>query len=74
MKTTINLDILNSETAVFNRSSIKTANADPMYPNTYMSVSNQLVMSAGIDTTKPLLKIPVELPLGARIRITGVAR
>lgn len=74
MKTTINLDILNSETAVFNRSSINTASADPMYPKTYKSVSSQLVMSSCIDTTKPLLKIPAELPAGTRIRITGVAR
>lgn len=74
MKTAIDLAILNSDTAVFRRSSVKTASADPMYPNTYKLVSNQMVMSAGIDATKPLLKIPAELPAGTRIRITGVRK
>lgn len=74
VKTTIDLDILNKETAVFRRACVKTANADPMYPNTFKSVYNQLIVAAGIDGGHPLLKIPIELPAGTRIRITGVRK
>lgn len=74
VKTTIDLDILNSETAVFRRSCVKTSSSDPMYPNTFKSVYNQLIISAGINAEYPLLKIPAVLPAGTRIRITGVRK
>lgn len=74
MKTTVELDILNSETAIFRRSRIKTSSEDPMYPNTYQAVYDQLVIASRIHPGDPLLIVPVELPQGTRIRITGVRR
>lgn len=73
-KTTIALEIINSNTAIFQRSSINTNSADPMNATTYSNVDNQLIVTTSINAEKPLLRIPAELPTGTRIRIMGVRK
>ncbi len=71
-KTTIEVEIINSEIAIFRRSGFNTSSTDPMGSTTYITVDNQLIVTASIDAEKPLLRIPAELPVGTRIRILGV--
>lgn len=71
-KTTIELEIINSNTAIFRRSCMGTRTDDPMAPTTYIAVTDQLIATSTIDASKPLLRIPAELPVGTRIRILGV--
>lgn len=73
-KTTIEIEIINSSTAIFRRSGINTSSPDPMDATTYITVDNQLISTASVDTEKPLLRIPAELPAGTRIRILGVRK
>ena len=71
-KTTIELEIINSNTAIFRRSCMGTRTDDPMAPTTYIAVTDQLIATSTIDASKPLLRIPAELPVGTRSRILGV--
>ena len=71
-KTTIEVEIINSEIAIFRRYGFNTSSTDPMGSTTYITVDNQLIVTASIDAEKPLLRIPAELPVGTRIRILGV--
>lgn len=73
-KTTIEVEIINSSTAIFRRSGINTSSPDPMDATTYITVDNQLISTASVDTEKPLLRIPAELPAGTQIRILGVRK
>ena len=73
-KTTIELEIINSSTAIFRRSCMGTRTEDPMVPATYITVTDQLIVTSAIDVSKPLLRIPTELPAGAKIRILGVRK
>ena len=73
-KTTIELEIINSNTAIFRRSCMGTRTEDPMTPATYITVTDQLIVTSAIDASKPLLRIPAELPAGTQIRILGVRK
>lgn len=73
-KTTIDLEIINNSTAIFRRSGLNTSSVDPMDLTTYITVDNQLIVTASIDAEKPLLRIPAELPAGTKIRILGVRK
>lgn len=73
-KTTIELEIINSNTAIFRRSCMGTRTEDPMTPATYITVTDQLIVTSAIDVSKPLLRIPAELPAGTQIRILGVRK
>ena len=73
-KTTISLDIISDSVAVFYRSCISTNSADGMNPTTSVITDSHMTTTASIDPENVLLQIPVELPIGTRIRIMGVRK
>ena len=73
-KTTVSLDIISDSVAVFYRSCISTNSADGMNPTTSVITDSHMTTTASIDPGNVLLQIPVELPIGTRIRIMGVRK
>lgn len=73
-KTTIAIDIISDSVAIFYRSCVSTNSTDGMNPTTSVITDSHMTTTASIDPGNVLLQIPVELPIGTRIRIMGVRK
>lgn len=73
-KTTIVVDIMPFNTAVFSRSCVSTNATDGMNPTTSAITDSHMITTALIYQENVLLQIPIELPIGTRVRIMGVKR
>lgn len=71
-KTTVAVEILSPVAALFCRTHISTNSPDGMEPDSYVTASAPMIATSHIGQAENLLSIPVELPVGTRIRIVGV--